>query len=101
MPQALGRTGREDYTPRPMPAAGSLKRLVMRLQLSGALPNQDYVLNHVVNRMPFVDPRMRAYAALGVQFDDLDSANISLGWRCGPGTTCRWGVEARSPSAAT
>jgi putative colanic acid biosynthesis acetyltransferase WcaF len=79
MPQALGRTGREDYTPRPMATAGSLKRLVMRLQLSGALPNQDYVLNHVVNRMPLVASRMRAYAALGVQFDDLDSANISLG----------------------
>jgi acetyltransferase-like isoleucine patch superfamily enzyme len=62
-----------------MPSAGSLTRLIMRLQLSGALPDQDYVLNHVVNRIPLVTPRMRAYAALGVQFDDLARANISLG----------------------
>jgi acetyltransferase-like isoleucine patch superfamily enzyme len=51
----------------------------MGLQLAGALPDQDYVLNHAVNRIPLVAARMRAYAALGVQFDDLESANISLG----------------------
>ncbi len=32
-----------------------------------------------MNRIPLVAARMRAYAALGVEFDDLDSANISLG----------------------
>jgi maltose O-acetyltransferase len=56
-----------------------MKRVITRLQLSGALPDHDYVLNHVVNRVPLVAARMRAYAALGVQFDDLPSANISLG----------------------
>lgn len=56
-----------------------MKRLITHLQRSGALPDPDYVLNHVVNRIPLVEPRMRAYAALGVQFDDLRSANISLG----------------------
>jgi acetyltransferase-like isoleucine patch superfamily enzyme len=56
-----------------------MKRLIMRLQRSGALPYPDYVLNHVVNRIPLVAARMRAYAALGVQFDDLASANICLG----------------------
>jgi maltose O-acetyltransferase len=56
-----------------------MKRLIMRLQLSGTLPYPDYVLNHVVNRIPLVAARMRAYATLGVQFDDLGSANISLG----------------------
>src|ERR1039458_532465 len=59
--------------------AGRMKRLIMRLQASGALPHPDYVLNHVVNRIPLVAARMRAYAALGVQFDDLASANICLG----------------------
>ncbi len=55
-----------------------------RLQQSGALPDLDYVLNHIVNRIPLVAVRMRAYASLGVEFDDVDSAMISLGvemWR--------------------
>jgi acetyltransferase-like isoleucine patch superfamily enzyme len=56
-----------------------MTRLITRLQLSGALPDPDYVLNHVVNRIPLVAARMHAYAILGVQFDELDSANISLG----------------------
>jgi acetyltransferase-like isoleucine patch superfamily enzyme len=56
-----------------------MKRLIRRLQLAGAAPDPDYVLNHVVNRIPLAGPRMRAYSALGVQFDDLDSTNISLG----------------------
>ena len=51
----------------------------MRLQRAGALPNQDYLLNHVVNRIPLVGARMLAYAALGVELDDPASANISLG----------------------
>lgn len=56
-----------------------MKRLIMRLVASGVLPDRDYVLNHVVNRIPLVAPRMRAYAALGVQFDDVSHTNISLG----------------------
>jgi putative colanic acid biosynthesis acetyltransferase WcaF len=46
---------------------------------SEAIPDPDYVLNHVVNRIPFVGVRMRAYAAVGVQFDEVASTNISLG----------------------
>ena len=57
-----------------------------RLQEGGALPDVDYVLNHVVNRIPLTGVRMRAYAALGVQLEDPDDAMISLGvevWRGG------------------
>ncbi len=46
---------------------------------SGAIPDPDYVLNHVVNRIPLVSARMRAYAALGVKFDEISSAQIALG----------------------
>lgn len=56
-----------------------MKRPIARLMDAGLLPGHDYVLNHVVSRIPYVAVRMRAYAALGVQFDDLHSANISLG----------------------
>jgi maltose O-acetyltransferase len=56
-----------------------MKSLVTRLQQSGTLPDPDYLLNHVVNRIPLVGARMRAYAALGVKFDDLGSTNICLG----------------------
>jgi acetyltransferase-like isoleucine patch superfamily enzyme len=57
-----------------------------RLQERGALPDVDYVLNHVVNRIPLTGMRMRAYAALGVQLESLDETMISLGvevWRGG------------------
>jgi putative colanic acid biosynthesis acetyltransferase WcaF len=50
-----------------------------RLQRSGAIPNHDYLLNHLVNRIPLADARMRTYAALGVRFDDVASATIALG----------------------
>jgi acetyltransferase-like isoleucine patch superfamily enzyme len=56
-----------------------VRRLLSELQQRRALPDPDYVLNHVVNRVPLVDARMRAYAALGVDFDDAGSANIALG----------------------
>jgi acetyltransferase-like isoleucine patch superfamily enzyme len=56
-----------------------LGRTIAGLQRSGALPSTDYVLSHMANRIPLVAARMRAYAALGVEFDDLDSTNISLG----------------------
>jgi putative colanic acid biosynthesis acetyltransferase WcaF len=46
---------------------------------SGVLPDLDYVLNHVVNRIPLASPRMRAYAMLGVRFDEISTAQISLG----------------------
>ena len=57
-----------------------------RLQEGGTLPDADYVLNHVVNRIPITDMRMRVYAALGVQLEDPDETMISLGvemWRAG------------------
>ena len=41
----------------------------------------DYVLNHVVNRIPLVEPRMRLYAALGVRLADWQSTMIMLGAR--------------------
>jgi putative colanic acid biosynthesis acetyltransferase WcaF len=53
--------------------------MLVSLLRSGAIPDPDYALNHVVNRIPLVALRMRAYAALGVGFDDVASANISLG----------------------
>jgi putative colanic acid biosynthesis acetyltransferase WcaF len=55
------------------------RTILLSLIRSGVLPDHDYVLNHVVNRIPLVGMRMRAYAAVGVKFDELESANISLG----------------------
>jgi acetyltransferase-like isoleucine patch superfamily enzyme len=46
---------------------------------SGLLVDPDYPLNHVVNRIPLAGPRMRAYALLGVDFDEVANTNISLG----------------------
>ena len=43
------------------------------------LPPPEWALNHVVNRIPFVGPRMRAYAALGVRIADPRSSLIMLG----------------------
>ncbi len=59
---------------------------VFRLQQTKVLPDVDEVLNHVVNRIPLTSVRMRAYALLGVHFDDVDDAMISMGvemWRAG------------------
>ena len=42
------------------------------------LPPPEWVLNHVVNRIPFAGPRMRAYAALGVRLT-TGSGVIMLG----------------------
>jgi acetyltransferase-like isoleucine patch superfamily enzyme len=53
--------------------------MLLRFARSGAIPDPDYVLNHVVNRIPLVTPRLLAYAALGVKFEELSSAQISLG----------------------
>lgn len=52
---------------------------LIKLARSGAVPDPDYLLNHLVNRIPLVGVRMRAYAALGVGFDELSSAHVSLG----------------------
>ena len=38
-----------------------------------------YVMNHLVNRVPFVAFRQRAYAALGVQLEDPGTGMIMLG----------------------
>ena len=46
---------------------------------SGLVIDPDYPLNHIVNRIPLAGPRMRAYALLGVEFDDVANTNISLG----------------------
>ncbi len=46
---------------------------------SGLLIDPDYPLNHIVNRIPLAGPRMRAYALLGVEFEDVANTNISLG----------------------
>lgn len=40
---------------------------------------RDYLLNHVVNRLPLIEPRMRLYAALGVSLADCRSTTIMLG----------------------
>jgi acetyltransferase-like isoleucine patch superfamily enzyme len=53
--------------------------LAVRLHQAGVLPDADYVSNHVVNRIPTVAMRMRAYSALGVEFEDRNSAHIALG----------------------
>jgi acetyltransferase-like isoleucine patch superfamily enzyme len=52
---------------------------IKRLAERRVLPDDDYLLNHIVNRIPLVELRMRAYAALGVQFDERSSATIALG----------------------
>lgn len=45
----------------------------------GIVPEPDYLFNHVVNRIPLAGARMRAYAAIGVSFEDVSNTNISLG----------------------
>jgi maltose O-acetyltransferase len=44
-----------------------------------SLPSRDVLLNHVVNRIPLIAPRLRAYARLGVDFEDVGTAAIMLG----------------------
>jgi acetyltransferase-like isoleucine patch superfamily enzyme len=52
---------------------------LVKLVSSGAIPDPDYALNHLVNRIPLAGARMRAYSALGITFDDVSTAHISLG----------------------
>ena len=42
------------------------------------LPPPEYFLNHVVNHLPLVAPRMRIYQAFGVRFEDVSTAAIML-----------------------
>jgi acetyltransferase-like isoleucine patch superfamily enzyme len=44
-----------------------------------SLPSREFLLNHVVNRIPLVGTRMRAYARLGVDFEDVRTTAIMLG----------------------
>ncbi len=57
------------------------------------LPTRDYLLNHVVNRIPVVGLRMRAYAALGVEFDDRDSTVVTLGVEMWAGSNVSLGAR--------
>ena len=41
-------------------------------------PPPEYLLNHVINRIPLVDARMAAYEALGVRFADRRRATLML-----------------------
>jgi maltose O-acetyltransferase len=52
---------------------------LIKLARSGAVPDPDYVLNHVVNRIPIAHARMCAYAAFGVEFDEISTTYVSLG----------------------
>jgi acetyltransferase-like isoleucine patch superfamily enzyme len=51
-------------------------------------------MNHVVNRIPLVGPRMRAYAALGVKFDEISTAHIALGVEVWIGHRLRMGARS-------
>ncbi len=52
---------------------------LIKLVRSGLVPDPDYLLNHLVNRIPLVGARLRAYALFGVDFDEISTAQISLG----------------------
>lgn len=41
-------------------------------------PNSDYICNELVNRIPLVDLRMRAYRFLGLQLEDVATTLIML-----------------------
>jgi acetyltransferase-like isoleucine patch superfamily enzyme len=53
--------------------------MLIKLMRAGVVPDPDYIFNHVVNRIPLAGARMRLYAALGVQFDEISSTHIALG----------------------
>jgi putative colanic acid biosynthesis acetyltransferase WcaF len=52
---------------------------VMRRIRRATLPPEDWLLNHVVNRIPLTAARMACYAHLGVAFEDHRSGVIMLG----------------------
>lgn len=43
------------------------------------LPPPEYALNHLVNRIPLIGPRMAVYEAFGVRFTDRRRSTIMLG----------------------
>lgn len=43
------------------------------------VPPKEAVLNHAVNRIPLIGPRMRAYQRFGVTFEDVGQTTIMLG----------------------
>jgi putative colanic acid biosynthesis acetyltransferase WcaF len=47
--------------------------------LRAALPPGEWILNHLVNRVPFAGVRMAAYARLGVDLEDHRTGTIMLG----------------------
>lgn len=51
----------------------------MKRFIRGLLPPREWVLNHLVNKIPGVSARLRAYAAAGVGFEDRKRALIMLG----------------------
>jgi acetyltransferase-like isoleucine patch superfamily enzyme len=73
------------------------RTILSRLAQSGAVPDPDYALNHLVNRIPLAGLRMRAYSLLGIKFDDLSNTQISLGVEMWVGR--RLSVGARSAIA--
>lgn len=68
--------------------------ILVNLIRSGVIPEPDYALNHVVNRIPLVGVRMRAYAAMGLEFDEVSTANISLGVEMWTGWRLRMGARS-------
>jgi serine acetyltransferase len=48
-------------------------------RLRDRLPTEDWVLNHLVARIPYTNARMRAYARMGVGMDDPLRAILMLG----------------------
>jgi acetyltransferase-like isoleucine patch superfamily enzyme len=70
------------------------RTLLVKLISSGVIPEPDYALNHVVNRIPLVGVRMRTYALMGLEFDEVASANISLGVEMWTGWRLKMGARS-------
>jgi putative colanic acid biosynthesis acetyltransferase WcaF len=50
----------------------------MLRRLLNRLPTHDWILNHVVSRIPYANARMRAYARMGVNVEDPTRALLML-----------------------
>lgn len=57
-------------------------------------PPPEYLLNHVVNRIPLVGPRMAAYEALGVRFADRRRATVMLRTEISAPRNLRIGIDS-------